>query len=427
VSQPARKPRIPAYRLHKASGQAIVSIRGRMFYLGEYNSPKSRSEYGRLIAEWIASGYEPPSRPSEVPSTLMTCSEMLARYWVYVEEYYVKDGEPTSEVDSIRQALKPVRRLYDHTAAKDFGPLALRAVRDEMIKQGWARSYINRQINRVKRAFRWAASHQLLNQSVYASLCTVEGLRRGRTDARETAKIAPVPDAVIDATLQHLSPTVAAMVAIQRRTGARPQEIVFMRASSIDTSDPECWIYRPGRHKTSHLDRERTIYIGPQAQAILKPYLDAGKTGYVFSPQQSEAARNAQKRESRKTPRWPSHMVRQAKLRTTHPKRAARERYDVASYRRAIRRACDKAFPHPELGRLPVKALSDEQKVKLRAWQKAHRWHPHQLRHSAATSVRKTHGIEAAQVHLGHSEAATTEIYAERDMALARRVAIETG
>jgi hypothetical protein len=34
VPQPARKPRIPAYRLHKANGQAIVSIRGRMFYLG---------------------------------------------------------------------------------------------------------------------------------------------------------------------------------------------------------------------------------------------------------------------------------------------------------------------------------------------------------------------------------------------------------
>jgi len=49
-----RKARIPAYRLHKHSGQAVVTIRGRDNYLGQYGSESSRREYDRLIAEHLA-------------------------------------------------------------------------------------------------------------------------------------------------------------------------------------------------------------------------------------------------------------------------------------------------------------------------------------------------------------------------------------
>jgi integrase len=339
----------------------------------------------------------------------------------------VKDGEPTSEVDSIRQALRPVRRLYAHTCAKDFGPLALRTVRDAMMEQGWARTYINRQVNRVKRMFRWAVSHQMLAESVYTALCTVDGLRKGRTPARETAPVTPVSDDVVEATIRHLRPMVASMVRLQRRTGARPQQIVGMHANDIDFTDPECWVYRPRRHKTSHLDKERTIFLGPRAQSILKQYPIPGHDGHLFSPERSEADRNAEKRSSRKTPLWPSHVARRDKSPSVQRTRPPRDRFDVASYRRAIARACDKAFPHPTLGKIPAKELNDDQRAELNAWQKAHRWHPHQLRHSAATEIRKDYGLEGAQVSLGHSELGTTQLYAERDLATARRIAIEIG
>ena len=42
-------------------------------------------------------------------------------------------------------------------------------------------------------------------------------------------------------------------------------------------------------------------------------------------------------------------------------------------------------------------------------------WHPNQLRHTFATEVRRTHGLEAAQAALGHSKADVTQVYAERD------------
>jgi hypothetical protein len=45
--------------------------------------------------------------------------------------------------------------------------LALRALREEMIRSGLARTTINWQIGRVRRMFRWAVSVELIPASVY--------------------------------------------------------------------------------------------------------------------------------------------------------------------------------------------------------------------------------------------------------------------
>ena len=55
------------------------------------------------------------------------------------------------------------------------------------------------------------------------------------------------------------------------------------------------------------------------------------------------------------------------------------------------------------------------QKAELKAWRKAHSWHPHQLRHDAATFIRKEFTLETARIILGHHSAAMTEVYAEQD------------
>ncbi len=54
-------------------------------------------------------------------------------------------------------------------------------------------------------------------------------------------------------------------------------------------------------------------------------------------------------------------------------------------------------------------------------------WHPNQLRHSAATAIRKEFGIEAASVILGHSDIGVTQVYAESDKAKAIEVARRIG
>jgi integrase len=101
----------------------------------------------------------------------------------------------------------------------------------------------------------------------------------------------------------------------------------------------------------------------------------------------------------------------------------------------AIDRACDQAFPLPvNLARRDDETnttwwgrLTEQERDAVKEWRKAHRWHPNQLRHSFATRVRKQHGLEAAQVLLGHSRADVTQVYAERNEELAAKVAAKIG
>jgi hypothetical protein len=56
-----RPRRIPSYRRHKSSGQAIVTLtdlngQRRDVYLGAYGTAQSRKEYARVISEWEAAG-----------------------------------------------------------------------------------------------------------------------------------------------------------------------------------------------------------------------------------------------------------------------------------------------------------------------------------------------------------------------------------
>lgn len=178
----------------------------------------------------------------------------------------------------------------------------------------------------------------------------------------------------------------------------RPLEGVSMRPHEIDQADPACWVYSPPRHKSEHHERERLIFLGPQAKALLQPYLGIGPPDYCFSPRRAEEQRRIQLRARRKSPLTPSQEARRPK---SKPKRAPRDHYDVGSYRTANRRVCVKPG-------IPI-------------------WFPHQLRHSAASEIRRRYGLEASQAVLGHSELATTQIYAEVDRATARRVMTEIG
>src|SRR5262245_32359424 len=135
--QSPSRPHTPSYRLHKQSGQAIVTLPDgtggrRDVLLGRHGSPESEAEYKRVIGEWHANGGRPrpPARAQAV-----TVNEVILAYWKHVEKYYRHaDGTPTSEADNIRLALRPLRTLYGHTSSADFDSLALEAVRDEMIR-----------------------------------------------------------------------------------------------------------------------------------------------------------------------------------------------------------------------------------------------------------------------------------------------------
>src|SRR5258708_4592421 len=126
--------------------------------------------------------------------------------------------------------------------------------------------------------FRWAVSKEHIPPTVYHALQAVQGLQRGRTEAHEPPPIEPSPPEDIDAALPHLSPTIGARGQVRRLTGCRPGEVSRMTAPETDGSGP-AWIYSPTHHKTAWRGKKRVIAIGPKAQAVLNPFLEAAADG----------------------------------------------------------------------------------------------------------------------------------------------------
>jgi integrase len=409
--------RVPKYRHHKASGLALVEIRGRHYYLGKYDSPESHEQYRRLITQHFSDN---PVLAEPSTKTSISVDALILNYFRFAKTYYVKNGELTPEITSLRIVLRRLRKQYGRTDADEFGPKALKIVRESMIQEGLSRRYINESINRIRRMFKWGVAEELIPAPVHQALATVPGLRRGRSAARETDKILPVSDEIVEATLPHLGTVVQAMIRLQRLTGMRPAEVCILRPKDIDRSG-EIWIYTPSRHKTEHADKQRAVPLGPNSQRILTPYLKRDDDDYCFRPCDSERKRRAKLHARRKTPLQQGN--RPGTKCAASPLRKAGECYTTASFRRAIHRACDKAFPHPELAKENLSKLDEHQCQVLREWQSQNRWSPNQLRHASATEIRHKYGLEAAQVVLGHSQANVTQVYAARDLTKALEVA----
>lgn len=418
--------KVPSYRLHKASGQAVVELSGKTVYLGKHGTKASRKAYDLAIAEWLAR-HRLPDRPKSAGG--VTVTELVAAYWRHAQSYYRKaDGSPTGEIPPIKAALKLLRQCYGELPVGEFGPLKLKAVRERMIAAGWSRKNINSQVRRIIRTFKFGVGCELVPAEIPAALREVAGLERGRSAAKESGDVRPVSDEVFQATLPHLPEVVADVLRLMRRTGMRPDEACTIRPGDIDRSG-DVWIYRPRQFKTVHRGLSRSVAIGPAAQKVLAPYLLRGTDEFCFRPAESEERRRAAAHAKRKTPaaygNSPGTNVVKKRLRPIG------ERYCASSLRRAIERACEVALAMPKHLRRIERTVTPAERAKLlqqaREWREVHCWAPNQLRHSFGTEVRRAHGLEGAQVALGHKEAAVSQIYALADEAKAIEIAREVG
>ncbi len=386
----SRQVRQPAYTLHRASGQAKVRFKGKDFYLGPYDSPESHQRYDKFIADWSLDSVEAD------PFTI-TVDTLALHFQRYADRHYVKNGEPTSEPNNIRIALRYVVAEFGTELARKFGPKSLKIVREKMVVARCVRTSINRMIGRIKRMFRWGVAEELVNPETLGALEAVSGLQRGRGPAMESLPVLPVNRSHVDAVRQNVSRQVWAMIQLQLLTACRPGEILTMRGCDLITEGP-IWEYHPESHKTQHHGRDRVIFLGAAAQEIVRQFLKPAPTDFLFSPADAKAEFQAARKANRKTPLTPSQRDRQPK---TNPAKAPGNCYSVCSYGQAIRKACLKA---------EISA-----------------WHPNQLRHTAATDIRKRFGLEAAQTILGHARADVTQVYAERDANKAREIMAQLG
>ena len=75
--------RIPSYRHHKPSGQAVVTLSGKDHYLGQHGSPGIHQAYDRLVAEGWSTVNVPLEPPGHHPD--LTVNELLLTYWGHVQ------------------------------------------------------------------------------------------------------------------------------------------------------------------------------------------------------------------------------------------------------------------------------------------------------------------------------------------------------
>jgi integrase len=423
--------KIPSYRRKKTNSGVYAAVTlpnglgGRQdVLLGKWRSKESRVEYARVIKEWEASGRCLP-RSLAAAANDLTINELIVRFWKHVEEHYRRpDGTLTNEVEEYRQAFRPLRRLYGHTTAKDFGPLALKALREAMVdgswlteaekaertkngrKLDWCRGLVNERVARVKRMYRWAVENELVPSTVLYALQAVKGLQRGRSAARETEPVKPVPVAFVEAALPYLSPIIGDMVRLQLVSGMRPGEVCLMRGIDLDMSGA-VWLYRLANHKIAHHGHARVVPLGPQAQAIIRRHLKTEVQAYLFSPADAVAEWQAEKRRNRKSKVQPSQLDR----RKHKPMIRPGDYYQTSAYAVAVRRAIRRA--NKDRAEQGLTAIPH--------------WHPHQLRHTKATEIRREFGLDHARAVLGHRSPAITETYAEIDMAKAAEVAAKLG
>jgi len=194
----------------------------------------------------------------------------------------------------------------------------------------------------------------------------------------------------------------------------RPGEVCQLRPCDLDATGG-VWLFRPVQYKTRHRNKPRVVAIGPRAQAVLAAFTPADPSDFYFSPRRVVEQLHAERTAKRKTPRYESHMMRNRTKRVATPAKRPAARYTVTSYGRAVGRAVVKE--NVRRSRLTGEGNFDP----------LPHWHPNQLRHAHGTTVRHRYGLEAAQVALGHERADVTQVYAEKNLVLAVKVAAEIG
>ncbi len=281
--------RIAKLRIH-STGQYFVKLSGKCYYLGK-DPAQAEYRYREKIVEHYGVNPHNPGNTNDI-----TVTQLLDRYvanalattspsWKSKKEAYYK------------QVTRHAKELYGELAAEYFGPKAFKAVRDAMSLKDRRKAYVNSLCMKLRRAWKWGVSEELVSESSYRRLITV-----GNLEAFDSREVQPVPQELYEATIPFLSGDMSDFVRLLWLTAARPGELLTLTPSELEIQG-DYYIYRPRHHKTARKNKRRAIVFGPEGIEILKRH------------QPKEAS-------SRYFPNWS----------------------DVAVVRNSIYRACDRAY-----------------------------------------------------------------------------------
>ena len=102
-----------------------------------------------------------------------------------------------------------------------------------LVRHGLTRTTANSYLSILKRMLKWGVPRELVFHDTYARIAVVQGVRAGRTTAREPERDKPVPEEDIAWARPFMSEVVRAMVDLQLLTAARPGALVGLEAAQM--------------------------------------------------------------------------------------------------------------------------------------------------------------------------------------------------
>lgn len=345
---------------------------GRKIYMGkDVSTAKTR------LLEYIQ------NRDKHVPTVTQkkcTVAELMHQFFLTI-------SKNNSHYSQIKKAVKLCYTTYGEKFVDDFGPIALKKIREILIAEDLSRDYINKTLAYIRNIFRFGVENEMVQEVTLARLERVKNLQPG--EAKENPPREDVPDEHVLATLPWLLPTLRDMVILQRISGMRPSEVFRLTMDQVDTSQSDVWVYLPDNHKTKRLHKKRVVALGKFEMEILKRRSASKKPSEpIFSPRDTVLEMH----------RHHGHTVGDMQCRHIN---ATYSRY---AYRNAVKRAIEKANLHGN---------------------KIPHWTPYQLRHASATFLSFVAGEEVAATTLGHTNLKTTARYDHSAIAKAIRAVKE--
>lgn len=342
-------------------GRARKRFQGKVYDFGQWGTLDSIKAFQAFMRDTLDA-----MQPERETGERLTVSELI---YEWIKHERTERGEQHREVEAIKRACVPLERIFGLTLASEFDSRRLIELQKLLVSgawmseeekkrigEPWSRNYINKQVQRVRAVFRWAETMKLVPEGRWFNLRSVKDIQPNHRTVRLNQPRRPVDyEKQVLPTLPYMTMQVGAMIQIQFLTASRPGEIRQMRKNEIDRQGPHgCWVFSPGSHKNQWRGHGRHILLGPQAQAILAPFLlmCLSDDGHVFRP-------------TRGNPKG----------------------YTDEAVNRAIERACERAG--------------------------VAQWRCYDLRHARATFVKQSCGIETAKTILGHRSATMTERYGE--------------
>ncbi len=135
-----------------------------------------------------------------------------------------------------------------------------------MVNAKLCRNEVNKRTGRIVRAFKWGVENELIPPSVHHGLKAVPGLRRGRSEVKESEPVKPVPEPHVEAVRPHVSRQVWAMIQLQRLTAILTGEVCQIRTWGHLTGNPGVsGRTTPENHKGATLHGKNRTICHPQA------------------------------------------------------------------------------------------------------------------------------------------------------------------